>query len=104
MSRRTITIGLWTLMWMAIIVGHAPVRRASTPNQFYVVASTIDLLPNPQAATRAIIHGAFFFWMDGGRYTAPQCGSMYFTCPPGSEAMCRQQWKDIVDIGLANGC
>ena len=69
--------------------------RASTPNAIYVFPSQVDFLPDQATATKVIIHGAFFFWQNGGTYSAPKCGYMYFTCPPGSEAMCRMQWGEI---------
>ena len=104
MSRRMVATGLGSVLSMAILLGGAPSARASSPLSTWVVASKLDLLPNPQAATSVMIHGAFFFWSNGGQYTAPQCGFMYFTCPPGSEALCRMQWMDIVSLTQSNLC
>src|SRR5262245_29285920 len=98
MRSRIAPIGLGTLLSISVIVGNAPLARASSLNEIYVVASKLDLLPNPNAATSVIIHGAFFFFTMNGQYTVPKCGYMYFTCAPGSEALCRMQWQDVINI------
>ena len=85
-------------------LGVSSVAQASSPNAIYVVASRIDLMPDAKNATSAIIHGAFFFWMNGGAYSAPTCGYMYFSCPQGAEAMCRQQWTDVATFSQNGAC
>src|SRR3989442_752122 len=75
---------------------------ASDPTAIYVHASRVDFFPDEATATRVAIHGAFFFWMNNGHYSAPKCGYMYFACSPGGETMCRMQWSQInSDIGKA---
>lgn len=79
----------------SIVAAAAAPARASSPCANYVVPSRMEFLPDEANATMVVIHGAFFFWQNGGNYSAPACGYMYFTCPPGSEKMCRLQWQDI---------
>ena len=79
----------------SLIAAAAAPARASSPCAIYVVPSQIDFFPDEANATSVAIHGAFFFWQNGGTYNAPACGYMYFACPRGSEAMCRMQWQDI---------
>lgn len=86
------------------VVGGAAVAHASSPNEIYVVASKVEQLPDAKNATSVIIHGAFFFYTNNGQYSAPKCGVMYFSCPPGSEVLCRQQWTDVARIGALPGC
>lgn len=75
---------------------------ASQPSAMYSVPRQLDFFPDEASATRVVIHGAFFFYQTGGSYGAPSCGYMHFTCPAGSEKMCRMQWADIkASIGQA---
>jgi hypothetical protein len=70
---------------------------ASDPMTTYVVPTIVDLEPSDDAATRVVIHGAFFQLTSDTNfsYSDPKCGVMYFQCAAGQEAMCRMQWKEI---------
>lgn len=69
--------------------------QASSPSATYVVPSVVDFFPDAATATSVRIEGAFFSYQTGGSYGAPACGYMYFSCPAGSEKMCRMQWTEI---------
>jgi MYXO-CTERM domain-containing protein len=74
----------------------ARTAAASSPLSTYVVPTAVDLLPSDAAATRVVIHGAFFqLTMAGGTYGDPKCGVMYFECVAGQETMCRMQWGEL---------
>lgn len=73
----------------------APLARASAPTAIYVYPSRVDFFPDQANATRVAIHGAFFFYQNGGAYSKPACGYMFFQCQPGMETMCRMQWDEI---------
>src|SRR4051794_39920288 len=70
---------------------------ASSAMSFYTVPTKVELLPSDDAATRVVLHGAFFELTSGTAmaYAAPKCGVMYFACVTGQEAMCRLQWKEL---------
>src|SRR5437870_4153682 len=80
--------------------------RASNPTSGYVVPMKVDFLPDQAGATQVIIHGAFFFWLNGFNYTTPKCGYMYFACKQGDDVMmCRMQWNQIAAaIGNKQSC
>ncbi|HZJ71070.1 MAG TPA: hypothetical protein VFF36_09070, partial [Planctomycetota bacterium] len=70
---------------------------ASEPFTTYVVPSLVEMLPTPEAATRVVIHGAFFQLTAATAFTYSnaKCGVMYFQCVAGQEAMCRMQWSEL---------
>src|SRR5262249_48665147 len=70
---------------------------ASSPLSTYVVPTLVELQPNDAEATRVYIRGAFFQLNSSTNmtYGAPVCGSMYFQCLAGQEAMCRMQWTEL---------
>jgi hypothetical protein len=70
---------------------------ASDPFTTYVVPSLVEMQPTEEAATRVVIHGAFFHLTSGTdfTYSDAKCGVMYFQCVAGQEAMCRMQWKEL---------
>src|SRR4029077_16691926 len=82
----------------AMLAGARP-AAASYPNSTYVVPSLVELQPSDDAATRVVIHGAFFQLTSdtAATYSAPRCGVMYFACVAGQEAMCQMQWKELRD-------
>jgi hypothetical protein len=70
---------------------------ASDPFTTYVVPSRVEMQPTEEAATRVVIHGAFFNLTSATEFTYSdaKCGVMYFQCVAGQEAMCRMQWKEL---------
>ena len=70
---------------------------ASDPFTTYVVPSLVELQPSEAAATRVVIHGAFFHLTTATSFTYSdaKCGVMYFQCAAGQEAMCRMQWSEL---------
>lgn len=78
-----------------LLAGSLSSAWASSPVSTYVVPSQVQFIPDEASATKVIIHGAFFFWQNGGTYNQPACGYMYFSCQAGQEAMCRMQWTEI---------
>ncbi len=86
------------LVVAAIMAVGAP-ARASSPMGVYARVDQVIFEPTEAGATRAQVHGAFALHKGppstGFDYAEPVAGYMYFTCPPGQEAECRQQWQDI---------
>jgi hypothetical protein len=85
-----------------MLLASAAPALASSPAANYVVPTKMEYFPDEATATKVLIHGAFFFWQNGGTYNQPACGYMYFACPAGQEAMCRMQWTDIKN-GIGGG-
>src|SRR5262245_30990899 len=81
---------------LAVLAAARP-AAASSPMSFYSVPTRVELLPSDDAATRVVIHGAFFQLTSETTmtYTDPKCGVMYFECVAGQETMCRMQWKEL---------
>ena len=79
----------------AAVVSAPSSALASNPAANYAVPTKLEFFPDESKATSVVIHGAFFFYQNGGSYGTPSCGYMYFSCPAGSETMCRMQWTDI---------
>ncbi|HRI50130.1 MAG TPA: hypothetical protein PLW65_08105 [Pseudomonadota bacterium] len=77
----------YMLLPALLALGWSSPAAASSPVATYVVPSQVEYFPDEASATRVIIHGAFFFWQNGGTYNQPACGYMYFSCPAGQEAM-----------------
>jgi hypothetical protein len=85
------------LSGLGILAHMAGVALASNPTGTYTVPSRVDLMPSEAAATRAVIHGAFFqLTSNAGGYDNPKCGVMYFECQAGQETMCRMQWSELL--------
>ncbi len=81
-----------------VLVASGRPAFASDPFATYVVPSRVEVGPDT-AATRVVIHGAFFNLANAETfsYTDPKCGVMYFQCLPSQEEMCRMQWKELQD-------
>jgi hypothetical protein len=89
-------IGLVAVVLLATLAVARP-ARASYPCSTYVVPYLVELQPSADAATRVVIHGAFFQLTSDTTmsYGDPRCGVMYFACVGGQEAMCQMQWKEL---------
>ena len=82
------------LSFATLLAAERP-AHASVPLAIYAAPTAIEYDPAPHNATKVVIHGAFMFYTNGGPYSAPACGYMYFACKPGEETMCRMQWSEI---------
>jgi MYXO-CTERM domain-containing protein len=89
-------IGLVAIVLLAALAMARP-ARASNPCSTYVVPSLVELQPSADAATRVVIHGAFFQLTSDTTmsYGTPRCGVMYFDCVAGQETMCQMQWNEL---------
>ena len=67
------------------VTASAPPAVASDPFTTYVVPSLVEMQPTKEAATRVVIHGAFFHLTSatGFTYSDAKCGVMYFQCAAG---------------------
>jgi hypothetical protein len=80
---------------------------ASNPASVYVVPHRVELSPTAAAATRVVLHGAFFKLTSASltaiSYDDARCGVMSFQCQPGQETMCRLQWNELLDASTRPG-
>jgi MYXO-CTERM domain-containing protein len=70
---------------------------ASSPMGVFARVDKVEYEPSKQTATKVVIHGVFALQAGSGMfdYSGPYAGYMYFACPSGSEADCREQWSEI---------
>jgi hypothetical protein len=87
-------IGLVLALATALAAGGA--ARASERIGGLVLVDRVVLSP-AESPTTIQVWGAFSLVTkdDGAGYGAPQRGYMYFTAPPGKEALCRREWNDL---------
>jgi uncharacterized protein (TIGR03382 family) len=98
-----------------IVLGLAAISSpawASDQVGVYGLVQAVQFEPNANdvsTATRVRISG----WLTiangavgmGDRYSTPENGYVYYTCPSGMEATCRMEWTDIRSgIGTGNDC
>jgi uncharacterized protein (TIGR03382 family) len=78
---------------------------ASDPVGVYALPKTVVLEPDAETATRVQIHGVFeLVDVETAGYTTPQKGYVYYQCPSGMEATCRQEWNDLARQAQASDC
>lgn len=82
-----------TLAFLALL--SLPAAIPSDPVGVYALIDRVELLPNPEAPTRARIHGAFAVAVGMGDFhTTPARGSLLFD--PGEDAEeCVKQWREL---------
>jgi hypothetical protein len=66
----------------------------------YAVVDKVVLEPSDTAPQRVQIWGAFALsdGQRGSNYKPAEKGYMYFTCEPGRESICRNEWTDIKSV------
>lgn len=75
----------------------SPSALASVPMKVYARVDGVEYEPTKNAATRVVIRGVFGLQQATGAfsYAPPAAGYMYYACPAGVEAECREQWAEI---------
>ncbi|MFL5304806.1 MAG: hypothetical protein ACJ8F1_06310 [Polyangia bacterium] len=104
--RRSDWLGL-VLMVVSISAVGARVARASDIQGALVRPTGVTFEPdaaNPATALRVRIQGVAAIAEPTGCYTAPTCGYLYYSCKPGEEALCREQWQEIGAAASAGHC
>jgi hypothetical protein len=88
-----------TILVFSVLVGIIGTidLRASDPAGIYAVIEKVVFEPNENAPERIQVWGAFSLTegRPGDFYQSPQRGYLYFTVPPGKEAMARKEWADL---------
>lgn len=76
------------------------VALASDRVGVYAVIDKVVLEPNADAPERIQIFGVFALAERGdpNNYQPPQRGYLYFTAPPGKEAVARNEWADLKNL------
>ncbi|HVY40676.1 MAG TPA: hypothetical protein VHM31_22210, partial [Polyangia bacterium] len=100
--RRSSWLGL-VLVVVSISAAGARAARASDIQGALVRPTGVTFEPDPASpatALRVRIQGVAALAEPTGCYTAPACGYLYYSCKPGDEALCREQWQEI---GVAAG-
>ncbi len=59
---------------------------------------------NASTALRVRIYGVAAIADASACYTTPACGYLYYSCKPGEEALCREQWQEIGAAATAGTC
>jgi hypothetical protein len=91
---------------MALIIGatvalaSTAALRASDPMGLYAVVQKVVLEPSDTEPLRIQIWGAFAVsdTRNGDDYLSPQTGYLYYSCPPGAERTCRNEWADLKSV------
>ena len=73
---------------------------ASVPVGVYAVIDKVVLEPADAEPQRIQIWGAFALWDEtaGLGYRAPERGYLYYRCPSGQTAACRNEWADLKSV------
>jgi hypothetical protein len=81
-------------------VGASIAVYASDFTGVYAVVDKVVLEPSDTAPTRIQVWGAFALsdGQRGSNYKPAEKGYMYFTCEPGRESICRNEWADIKSV------
>jgi hypothetical protein len=91
---------LMTVGLLAGVVLTAPSLRASDFVGVYCLADKVVFEPNDTEPQRVQIWGAFLMTdgRPGGAYVAAERGYLYYTCPPGKDAACLNEWADLKSV------
>jgi hypothetical protein len=89
-------IVLLTAIWAVVAV----TVNASDPVGVYAIVERTILEPNDTEPQRIQIWGAFVLsdGQSGDGYGTVQRGYLYYTCPPGQQNICRNEWADIKSV------
>lgn len=101
----------WALTTIALSAIASP-AWASDQVGAYGLVQGVQFEPNASdvnTATKVKISGWFTIANgavgQGDRYSTPESGYVYYTCPSGMEATCRMEWTDIKSgVGTASDC
>jgi hypothetical protein len=98
---RTRTIGLIIL---AVAIGTTAALYASDRIGVYAVVDKVVFEPSDAAPARVQIWGAFALAdrKDGSAYGPAEKGYLYYSCPQGSESICRKEWSDLKSLAGKN--
>jgi hypothetical protein len=82
---------------MGACLGATVALHASDFVGVYAVVDKVVLEPSETAPQRVQIWGAFALAdkNDGSSYKPAQRGYLYYSCPQGREAVCRNEWNDL---------
>jgi hypothetical protein len=81
---------------LSVIVGARPVRTAD-PVGVYCMIERLQFEPPTGEADRIQVWGVFAFadGPSGDGYGVVQRGYMYYSCPSGRRAPCKNDWEDL---------
>jgi len=78
-----------------------PAVLASDPVGVYAIVDKVVFEPSETEPVRVQVWGAFSLAdsrSNNDDYAAPVAGYVYYTCPAGKDATCRNEWKDLKSV------
>ena len=92
-------IGTWILLSTAVVITAVSLRASDRVGVYAVVEKTV-LEPSDAVPVQIQIWGAFAQAVptNPNDYSDPQRGYLYYSCPAGQEATCRNEWSDITSV------